>query len=128
MITKFTEYNEKAKSFVNANDKYESTEEIDEEKVDEFIDMFNEYIKSRNGRYNTGESYVINDTINTFSSGEEDAKFLPGLNDTEFEYTVKLAKEQGWELTKKPDNYQTTSYYMTKLDDKTHQAHPFPNH
>lgn len=106
MILKFKEYNES--KFINADDEFPSTEEIDKDKIDNFIDIFNEYIKSKHGKFDTVKSYVLNNTIGV---GEK----LPWLNDTEFKHTIKLAKEEGWELSKKPDNYQTTMYIMKKI-------------
>jgi phage N-6-adenine-methyltransferase len=36
------------------------------------------------------------------------------LNDAEFKHCEKMAKNAGWILTRQDDNYQSTTYHLTK--------------
>lgn len=77
---------------------------VDEDKINEFITKFNQYIITRGlGNYNVGVNYVMNDFINN----------LPILNLSEFAEARLLAKDAGWNLTFKKGNFYSTSYYMS---------------
>lgn len=75
-----------------------SRDKIDEAKVDLFIEMFNKRIAK--GRFS------MNNALDSD---------VPYLNDTEFEAAQEQARKNGYLLSKAPDNYQTTSYYLKPM-------------
>jgi len=85
------------KTFIHASSVKRKKEKIDRVKVEEFIDEFNRSIKR--------DDYCINTGLDRFSP----------LNDNEFSYVVKLARKQGWQLTRFEDNNQSTSYQIDQL-------------
>lgn len=70
--------------------------EKDLNKIDMFISKFNNAILQ--------DKFTLNDGLDN----------IPSLNDTEFCIAEKMAKEEGWVLTRYADNYNTTSYKMEK--------------
>jgi len=70
--------------------------------VNDFIERFNKFISK--GKLSANNAV-----------GDED-EIVPTLNDTEFNLAVGQAKLNGWNLVRKPDNYQTTSYYMSAIN------------
>lgn len=81
--------------FINASS-VEGKGEKDLNKINMFISKFNNAIVK--GTF----------TLNNGLDG------IPSLNDYEFDIAKKMAKEEGWILTKFNDNYNTTSYKMEK--------------
>jgi len=91
--------------FVNVSDVKIKRQKIDKKKVTDFIELFNKFILN-GGRFRNGvDSFSMNASLDD----------IPMLNNSEFKYASKQAKEQGWELIQYPDNYQTTSYSMKKI-------------
>lgn len=89
-------------TFIDANS-VPSTNNVNELKVQLFINVFNDYI-AKQSRF--GATYFsLNDAIDA----------IPMLNKHEFEVCVEMAKSKGWELTQFDDNYDTTSYKMQKV-------------
>jgi len=89
--------------FINASAVKTKKERINYKKVDNFILKFNkEFLKGENSG---DEFFYLNNGLDKIEL----------LNDNEFNYAVKLAKDAGWELTQSDDNYQTTSYQMKKI-------------
>ena len=72
-------------------------EAIDEYNVGDFIRIFNHSIKHKRFSLNNGLDKI------------------PTLNDNEFKLAQKIAKEDGWCLTRIDDNYNTTSYKIEKI-------------
>lgn len=85
------------KSFTKPKNKLE---DVDEDKINDFIDYFNRIIDA--GKLS------VNDADDSF--GE-----IPYLNDAEFQLAVGQAKLIGYVLDRKPDNYNTTSYYLKPI-------------
>ncbi|MBK7362690.1 MAG: hypothetical protein IPJ01_10380 [Micavibrio sp.] len=79
-------------SSVEANAKGEK----DLNKMNIFISKFNNAIQEG--------TFTLNDGLDS----------IPSLNDTEFSIVEKMAKEEGWTLTRFDDNYNTTSYKIEK--------------
>lgn len=89
-------------NFIDANSVM-SKKNVNEKKVEKFIDEFNLYIvkQSQFGAL----TFSLNDGLSP----------IPSLNTDEFNVCVEMAKLKGWELTQHEDNYHTTSYKMQKL-------------
>lgn len=93
------------KTFINASTVKLKEEKTNEKKLNIFIGMFNNVIESEKEEYENGDgSFSMNSSLDK----------IPILNDNEFELAVKLAKEQGWELTLYIDNHQSTTYKNEK--------------
>ena len=90
--------------FINASEVKLKSESVDESKLEIFIKQFNKFI-SAGGRSNNSDDFCLNNGLDS----------IPTLNDTEFETAVKLAKNEGWVLTRQNDNYQSISYKMRKI-------------
>ena len=70
---------------------------VDNDKIDRFIDVFNENIKKH--------KLHINDVLDGFDR----------LNKLEFEEVKRQAYKNGYEFTELADNYQSTSYKLTPI-------------
>ena len=87
----------KESSFPNADTFRDPTERVRKDVMDEFMNAMRKALKNHDTSINSG--------LDKFTD----------LNDTEFEQLRKDAEKNGWKLKQADDNYQTTSYYMTKL-------------
>lgn len=76
-------------------ERYRELNEINLQKIANFVENFNIYIKEGELILNTG----LDD--------------IPQLNKKEFEVASKIAADNGWFLTSFDDNYQTVSYKLT---------------
>lgn len=94
------------KSFINSSTLKKRKEKISKIVVDEFIEKFNAFIK-KGGSFpkQNSERFYMNNGLDK----------IPTLNESEFLLAVRLALKSGWILTQQPDNYQTTSYTMQKM-------------
>jgi len=92
--------------FVSSTDVKRAKQPINKTQVALFIDKFNTIIRSGGKFGNSEDIFHLNNMLDG----------MPSLNSDEFELAVKLAKEKGWELVQKPDNYQTTQYRMKKIN------------
>lgn len=78
---------------------------INEQKIDRFISAFNKAIRKNELQF--GTSFCLNYPLDFF---------IPMLNDAEFAKTVKQAEKNGYILTRKSDNYQSTMYTLTPIE------------
>ena len=90
------------KTFINAKDVKVGKEKIDQDKIDKFIERFNEIILKGD---DVGESFSMNDALHN----------IDALNDKEFEFVVKEAKKQGWNLHQHNDSYDSVTYMIGNL-------------
>ncbi len=82
------------KDFVDIN---EVMKPVSHQKIDQFITIFNNLLLNKK---------------NTMNSAFDRC---PVLNDFEFEMVVEKARENGYELTRADDNYQTTTYTLKSI-------------
>jgi hypothetical protein len=92
-------------TFIKADSVKTTKEKINEGRVNDFIEAFNNYIKRGRRTKRVSDNFSLNNILDD----------LPMINNSEFECAVKLANEAGWVLTKYSDNYQTTSFKMSKI-------------
>ena len=97
----------KESSFPRASDFREKTERLRKDVMDEFMNTMRNALKNHETSINSGTD-----------------KFTD-LNDAEFEKLRQDAEKHGWKLKQDDDNYQTTSYYMTKLRDMGENVNEF---
>lgn len=91
------------KTFIKASKVKLKKEKINKGNITAFIDGFNAYIEKGD---KAGEGvFRLNNGLND----------IPTLNNTEFDYVMRMAEAQGWELTQSPDNYNSTTYKMKKI-------------
>lgn len=84
--------------FINA-----SSDEVNGGKGEKDLNKINTFISKFNKAIVEGR-FTLNNGLDS----------IPSLNDTEFGIAEKMAKEEGWILTRFDDNYNTTSYKMEK--------------
>lgn len=92
-------------TFIKSSSVKTKSEKINKTKIDTFISKFNKYIKKGGDSKTDDDAFRLNDILDK----------MPSLNNSEFEHAVLLAKQAGWKLTQHPDNYQSTTYTMTKI-------------
>ncbi len=83
--------------FINSSEIKTGEEKINQEKLGDFVEIFNESIKIG--------KFTLNNALDE----------IPTLNESEFELAKKIAKEDGWNLTQFDDNCNTTSYKVEKI-------------
>lgn len=90
-------------TFINSKNILPPEETINEQTVEKFINMFNDTITK-------GEEIGPKCTIHLNDGLDE----IPTLNEKEFNLAKSMAQREGWILTKFSDNYQSTTYVLTK--------------
>lgn len=89
-------------TFLIASSVNKKREKIDRKRVETVIKRFNREIKKGE---EDGCPFYLNTGLDN----------VPLLNREEFKMAKKMAMKQGWDLSMSDDNYQTTSYKLTKL-------------
>tara|TARA_R110000772_G_scaffold17946_3_gene50134 strand:+ start:222706 stop:223020 length:315 start_codon:yes stop_codon:yes gene_type:complete len=96
------------KSFVNSRILKDKIPKINQDKCDTFIDIFNQVVEDETKYKDVFHLNTITDGISMKPLGNT----IPLLNDGEFHECVRLAEEEGWTLSRSPDNYQSTTYTL----------------